>query len=86
VDFCCWPIFERVPFFFASEFTLKFNYREATQNDRDFVTIQAGDSCSSAVGKNGGEQFLTLDNGCFTDNTIAHEFVHALGFWHEHNR
>ena len=48
--------------------------------------VQAGDGCSSAVGKWGGEQILTLDNGCFDDNTIAHEFVHAFGFWHEQNR
>ena len=61
-------------------------YREATVFDNDFVTIQAGVGCSSAVGKYGGEQFLTLDNHCFSDDTIVHEFIHSFGFWHEQNR
>ena len=52
----------------------------------DFVTIRAGDGCSSAVGKWGGKQLLTLDNDCFSDKIIAHELIHALGFWHEQNR
>ena len=61
-------------------------YREATRNDKAFVTIISGFGCSSSVGKYGGEQFVTLGTGCFSDHTIAHEFIHALGFWHEQNR
>ena len=29
---------------------------------------------------------MTLDNDCFSDKIIAHEFIHAFGFWHEQNR
>ena len=34
----------------------------------------------------GLEQELSLDNGCFRQQKIMHEFMHALGFWHEHSR
>jgi len=60
--------------------------KEAEEADEDFVTVQAGEGCSSNVGKLGGEQFLTLDDGCFSDGTIIHEFIHAFGFYHEQNR
>ena len=34
----------------------------------------------------GGRQELHLADGCFTMGTIEHEFLHALGVYHEHNR
>ena len=61
-------------------------YREATRSDYDYVTVQYGGGCSSQVGKYGGEQLLTLGPYCYNDKTVAHEFIHAFGFWHEHNR
>ena len=40
------------------------------------------------VGKQGGKQILNLSHksNCFHDREIAHEFIHALGFYHEQNR
>ena len=61
-------------------------YREATRSDYDYVTVQYGGGCSSQVGKYGGEQLLTLGPYCYNDKTVAHEFIHAFGFWHEQNR
>lgn len=45
-------------------------------------------SCASAVGyHNVGPLDLYLGGrSCQTRGTIQHEFLHSLGFWHEHTR
>lgn len=53
----------------------------------DFITVRSGSGCSSAIGRRGNEQFIELapndiETGCFRLYTIAHEFLHALGFFH----
>ncbi len=55
------------------------------QSYPDFVTFRPGTGCSSPVGKQGGEQFVTLEAACSTGNTI-HEIGHAVGLWHEQSR
>lgn len=43
--------------------------------------------CWSTVGRNGGQQLLSLSvYGCMDRGIIQHELLHALGFHHEHNR
>ena len=42
--------------------------------------------CFSFPGRVTGEQTLSLGEGCFSQDTIIHEFIHAIGFYHEHNR
>ena len=42
--------------------------------------------CSSYIGMIEGAQRLSLTDGCFRHGTIMHEFLHALGFHHEHKR
>lgn len=43
--------------------------------------------CWSTVGRNGGQQLLSLSvSGCMDRGIIQHELLHALGFHHEHNR
>ena len=45
-----------------------------------------GDGCWSALGMTGGEQQLSLKDGCWYERTIMHEFIHAFGFGHEQSR
>lgn len=42
---------------------------------------------SSRVGRGNGKQILRVNQGCSTlRGSIVHEFLHALGFYHEHMR
>ena len=73
-------------------FELSFSYREKT-NEFDHVVLRnSTQGCSSAVGKHRGEQELSLKPNCIWNNdgkphgTIIHEFIHALGFYHEQQR
>src|SRR5919202_2824127 len=51
----------------------------------DFVTFRAGSGCNSAVGKQGGEQFVNLGPNCTAGNAI-HEIGHVVGLCHEQSR
>nr|XP_027238660.1 zinc metalloproteinase nas-13-like [Penaeus vannamei] len=53
---------------------------------RDYVHILKGEGCSSAVGRAGGLQVVSLGQGCVHHGVIVHEFMHAAGFWHEQSR
>ncbi len=44
----------------------------------DWVTFRPASGCSSAVGRQGGQQFINLGPRCSTGNTI-HEIGHAIG-------
>lgn len=62
-------------------------FRPRTQADKDYVEYVVGTGCASFVGRNGnGRQIISLGEGCVYTNGIAHESMHALGFWHEHTR
>jgi len=64
----------------------KTNYKFVQRtNEADFVTYRPGGGCSSQVGRQGGQQFVTLGDGCTTGNAI-HETGHVVGLWHEQSR
>nr|CDJ85777.1 Peptidase M12A domain containing protein [Haemonchus contortus] len=52
----------------------------ATATNR--IKVFNGAGCYSSVGMIGGEQSLSLTDGCFIVGSVAHEFMHALGALH----
>jgi hypothetical protein len=51
----------------------------------DYVEFRPSTVCNSAVGRQGGPQFVNLGLQCATGNVI-HEIGHVVGLWHEHSR
>ena len=54
--------------------------------DGDYVYIGKIDGCFSDVGRAGGRQEISLAQGCLEYDTAIHELMHAVGFYHEHER
>jgi hypothetical protein len=55
--------------------------------EKDYLIFKpdAGKTCASYVGKQGGAQSVILAKRCNTMN-IVHELGHAMGLWHEQSR
>ncbi|PAA48474.1 hypothetical protein BOX15_Mlig031851g1, partial [Macrostomum lignano] len=55
--------------------------------ESDYIEVFSGSGCWSYVGRTGGKQQMSLQsNGCYSVGTIQHEFIHALGLFHEQSR
>ena len=70
---------------------MQYHFREATQDDENYVLIRGGanhqgNACRSYVGMIGGPQTLYIYNKCSNKRTIQHEFLHAIGQYHVHQR
>lgn len=62
-------------------------YQEANDDDQDFVTYKInGSMCYSFVGRQGGNQDISIGEGCERLGTVLHEMMHAIGFIHEQSR
>ncbi|CAF3988560.1 unnamed protein product [Rotaria sordida] len=65
-------------------------FQPKTADDKYFISIRNGSGCSSYVGRvNEGGQRVTLQMKSYCvdrEATVMHEFMHALGFWHEQSR
>lgn len=60
-------------------------FRPYQKTDNDYVTIEGKMSgCWSLVGRHDRGQVVNLQNpGCMKHGVIVHEFMHALGFYHQ---
>jgi len=64
-----------------------FNELKAPAGDYVHVFNGGNGACFSNIGRVGGMQKLSLGSGCTNSlGTIQHEFMHALGFFHEQSR
>lgn len=50
------------------------------------MTLFKGQGCYAHVGRRGGNQRLSLGRGCENHGIIVHELMHAIGFYHLHQR
>lgn len=73
---------------FEKETCIRFvKYKRSSH--RNYVQITATyDGCFSELGMVGGRQLLNLEPGehCEATSTVIHEFMHAVGIYHEHER
>ncbi|XP_075922805.1 meprin A subunit beta isoform X1 [Petromyzon marinus] len=55
--------------------------------EREYIQVIKGSGCWSYVGNlHYGKQELSIGANCDRLGTVEHEFLHALGFWHEQSR
>ena len=54
-------------------------------NQADYIRFVMGSGCSSVVGKQGGQQIITLEEACGFGAAV-HEIGHSMGYWHEQSR
>ncbi|XP_070774860.1 meprin A subunit beta-like [Enoplosus armatus] len=60
---------------------------EPWSGEANYISIFKGGGCFSSVGnRRVGKQRLSIGRNCDRIATIEHEFLHALGFWHEQSR
>ncbi|KAH3709931.1 uncharacterized protein LOC127858415 [Dreissena polymorpha] len=55
-------------------------------NEFDYVRFKNGKGCQSSIGRDGGEQTISIGPACLYQGVIMHEMTHAVGFFHEQNR
>ncbi|XP_037541703.1 low choriolytic enzyme [Nematolebias whitei] len=54
---------------------------------RAYLSIEPRFGCFSLLGPTGEKQLVSLQRaGCVDNGIVQHELLHALGFYHEHNR
>ncbi|CAK5063722.1 unnamed protein product [Meloidogyne enterolobii] len=74
--------------FWADQTCLSFREEELFQSNQSETRLQfgKGNGCSSYVGKQEGDQYVSIGEDCDQFGIITHEVAHALGFFHEQSR
>ncbi|XP_073439828.1 meprin A subunit beta-like isoform X1 [Dendrobates tinctorius] len=54
--------------------------------ESNYISVFSDNGCYSYVGMLKGKQQLSIGIGCDTIEIVQHEFLHALGFYHEQSR
>ncbi|MCI0389937.1 MAG: M12 family metallopeptidase [Acidobacteria bacterium] len=68
-----------------AESNVRFIHCDNNNCSGNYLHIQFSNKNSSAVGMQGGEQKVNIENWG-AEFTMVHELMHALGFWHTFNR
>jgi len=62
-------------------------FKQRQNHHKAYISIFKGSGCYSYVGRQGRSQEVSLPNYCLSNiGTVIHEFMHAVGFWHEQQR
>jgi len=64
-------------------------FRRQVSSDTNWISIVNKVGCWSFVGRNtfpSSQEVSIQKGGCMYKGTIVHEFLHAMGFWHEQSR
>ncbi|KAM6921202.1 meprin A subunit beta-like [Xenentodon cancila] len=57
------------------------------KGEENYISVFKGSGCYSSIGNlRVGKQQLSVGKNCDRLGTVEHEFLHALGFWHEQSR
>ncbi|XP_026202167.1 meprin A subunit beta-like isoform X2 [Anabas testudineus] len=57
------------------------------KGEENYISVFNGSGCFSSVGNQRmGKQELSIGSNCDRLGIVEHEFLHALGFWHEQSR
>ncbi|KYO26166.1 meprin A subunit beta [Alligator mississippiensis] len=57
------------------------------EGEENYISVFKGSGCWSSIGnRRKGKQELSIGANCDRIGTVQHEFLHALGFWHEQSR
>ncbi|XP_055334999.1 uncharacterized protein LOC129586039 [Paramacrobiotus metropolitanus] len=59
---------------------------KAREMEEDYIFFRLGQRCQSSVGRQGGQQNITLSQACIFRGAIQHLVLHALGLFHENQR